>query len=108
MARKKRPGNRLHDKHARLQHLCPHCGTVAVCRSSREITPLTRELYVQCCNIDCGHTWRSVLSIVATIAPSQCPNPQVFVPRSERKMQEEAPSTDSRQIGLPNIPAPRQ
>jgi hypothetical protein len=68
------------------------------------MSELSRELYVQCCNPLCGHTWRAVLSIVATITPSNCPNPRVFIARSERKLSEETPSTDSRQIGLPHIP----
>ena len=104
MARKPRPGNRLRDQQARLQHICPHCGNVAICRSSREMSPLTRELYVQCCNVHCGHTWRALLSIIAIISPSQTPNPGVFVPRSTRKLAEEAAAAaDGNQLQLNNL-----
>lgn len=109
MSRKARPGNRIKDKQARFQHICPHCNSVAAARTSREITPLTREIYMQCLDVTCGHTWRSLLSAVATIVPSQRPNPDVFIPRSTRKLNEETESTDARQLGLDCVPpAPPQ
>lgn len=105
MPRKSRPGNRLKDKHARFQHICPHCGSVAVTRTTREMSPLTRELYIQCCNFECGHTWRALLAAVATIVPSRTPNPAIFIARSTRKLNEEMVPTDERQIGLDGVPA---
>lgn len=63
-----------------MQHICPHCNSKATCRTSRAVSPLTRELYMQCHNVECGHTWKSHLAAVGTIVPSQIPNPQVFLP----------------------------
>lgn len=59
---------------------CPHCGSKANIRSSRELSEISRELYYQCENVECGHTWRSLLSMIRTIVPSRTPNPKVFIP----------------------------
>lgn len=104
MPRKVRAGNSIRNKQARFQHICPHCGGVAASRTTRELSPLTREIYIQCLNFECGHTWKSFLSIVATIVPSQIPNPKVFIPRSNRKLDEEAEPFNKQQIGLDGIP----
>lgn len=65
-----------------MKHICPHCKSKATCRTSRDVTDLTRELYMQCHNIECGHTWKSIMTAVNTIVPSQVPNPRVFLARS--------------------------
>jgi ssDNA-binding Zn-finger/Zn-ribbon topoisomerase 1 len=59
---------------------CPHCGQPARIRTSREITPITREAYVQCENIECCCVFRVIVSAVATIVPSLSPNPLVYLP----------------------------
>jgi ssDNA-binding Zn-finger/Zn-ribbon topoisomerase 1 len=58
---------------------CPHCGQPGKIRTSRTVTPLTREAYVQCENIQCCHVWKIIISAVTTIAPSLSPNPEVFI-----------------------------
>lgn len=63
---------------------CPHCASKARISTSKKITALTREIYYQCTNIECGHTWAAHLSAVRTIVPSRIPNPAVFIPLSER------------------------
>lgn len=63
---------------------CPHCASKARISTSKKITPLTREIYYQCTNIECGHTWAAHLSAVRTIVPSRIPNPTVYIPQSER------------------------
>lgn len=56
---------------------CPHCGSRAPVRSSREVSPTYRHLNLQCANIECGHTFAAALEILYTIAPSATPNPEV-------------------------------
>jgi uncharacterized Zn finger protein len=73
---------------------CPHCSSKATISTSKKITAITREIYYQCTNIECGHTWAAVLSAVRTIVPSRTPNPAVFIPQSAKTepMQEKSPS----------------
>lgn len=80
-----------------MQHHCPHCQSKATCRTSRTITVTMRELYMQCHNIECGHTWKSLLAVSHSIVPSQCPNPKVFLHVRPRQKPE---PTDSRQMTL--------
>jgi hypothetical protein len=63
------------------RYTCPHCADRARCRTSRALSPLTQELYLQCLNVHCGHTWKSMMSAVHTLVPSQTPNPSVFLPK---------------------------
>ncbi|HEY9210370.1 MAG TPA: ogr/Delta-like zinc finger family protein [Methylotenera sp.] len=63
---------------------CPHCSSRATISTSKKITAITREIYFQCTNIQCGHTWAAHLSAVRTICPSRTPNPAVFIPLSAR------------------------
>ncbi|MCT7325892.1 ogr/Delta-like zinc finger family protein [Ralstonia mojiangensis] len=56
---------------------CPHCSSVANIRSSRRVTRFTRELYCQCCNLECGHTFVALTEVVRTLAPSNTPDPEV-------------------------------
>jgi ssDNA-binding Zn-finger/Zn-ribbon topoisomerase 1 len=58
---------------------CPHCGHPGRIRTSRTITQITREAYVQCENIRCCHVWKIIISAVTTIVPSIHPNPEVFI-----------------------------
>ena len=78
-----------------MQHFCPHCQSKATCRTSRTVTQTMRELYMQCHNVECGHTWKSILAVSHSIVPSQCPNPKVFVPSRHR-----AAPQDDRQLTL--------
>lgn len=63
------------------RYSCPHCKTRARCRTSRPLSALTQELYLQCINVECGHTWKSLMSAVHTLVPSQTPDPTVFLPK---------------------------
>lgn len=56
---------------------CPHCGTVAGIRSSRAVSRLTREMYCQCCNLECGHTFVGLVEVVRTLSPSAVPDPDI-------------------------------
>jgi hypothetical protein len=77
---------------------CPHCDAPARIRSSREMSPTSREQKMQCSNVECAHTWVAVTEAVRTIAPSMTPNPKVFIPLSPRSPAYVAP--ESRQMGL--------
>lgn len=63
---------------------CPHCEQRSVIRSSRSLSLLSREMYYQCTNVECGHTWVALISIIRTIVPSQRANPKVYIPVSDR------------------------
>lgn len=70
---------------------CAHCDSSATIRTSRQMTPTCRELYFQCQNIECGHTFSAVLEVTRTIVPSQTPNPAVYIPQSTRSAQQPRP-----------------
>jgi hypothetical protein len=59
---------------------CPHCEAAASTRTSRKVTALVREVYMQCNNLNCGHTFVAQLSVVRTIAPSNIPRPGLVLP----------------------------
>lgn len=62
---------------------CPHCKSKATIRTSRPISPLLRELYFQCHDVECGHTFSAFLEVRETISPSAKPDPLVHLPMSE-------------------------
>lgn len=66
-----------------IQMHCPHCGAWAVARSSNVLTTTSRDLFYQCTNVECGHTFRAVLEINCTLSPSAIPNPAVVIPLSK-------------------------
>ncbi len=55
---------------------CPHCGSVATIRTSRPVSRITQELYCQCSNVICGHTFVSLVEVVRTLSPSSTPDPE--------------------------------
>lgn len=59
---------------------CPHCGETARIRKSQGLTPLYREAVIECRNQDCGWRGKVSIEITHTIAPSDSPNPTVFLP----------------------------
>lgn len=59
---------------------CPHCASSLSTRTSRKVSVLTRELYMQCRNVECAYTCKVHLSIAHTIASSLKPNPKAYVP----------------------------
>lgn len=59
---------------------CPHCTHQAIARSTDTITPLFRNIYYQCGNIACGHTFVATLEIARTLNPSLIPNPAIRLP----------------------------
>ena len=81
------PCKKKYETHLRVRVFCPHCNHQATIRSSKDLSPLSRELYFQCTNFECGHTWRSLLSIVNTIVPSQKPRSNIYIPLADRTQQ---------------------
>lgn len=61
---------------------CPHCRTMCIVRSSNVLTRTSRELFFVCMNVNCGHTFSAVMSILRTISPSAMPDPTVVLPMS--------------------------
>lgn len=89
-----------------MRTVCPHCRAPARIRSSKPVSEISRELKLQCQNVECAHTWVAVVEAVRTIAPSMTPNPKVYIPLSPRSPAYAAP--DSRQLGLAlDCPPPR-
>lgn len=60
-----------------MQLECPHCGSKARIRSSKQLSKLTRYAMCQCQNVACGHTFKALFEIVSTISPSAFPDPLV-------------------------------
>ena len=61
--------------------LCPHCDCVGHKRTSRAITKQHRQIYYQCSNVMCGHTWLrltawSCLPFTAKACRAPCSRPQ--------------------------------
>lgn len=59
---------------------CPHCNSMARIRTSKTVTPLHREIYFQCSNVHCGHSFVAACDIIRTISPSLIPNPSIHLP----------------------------
>lgn len=57
--------------------ICPHCKSTAIIRTSKDMTALTRELRLQCSNVECGHTFVAIVETVRTISPSATPDPLI-------------------------------
>lgn len=80
---------------SRIQVNCPHCRDLALLRTSRQTTPLFKELRFQCVNIECGHTFVGSLTIDRTIVPSARPNPAIklrMAPRPGDHANDDAPA----------------
>ena len=63
---------------------CPHCSSVALIRTSRPVSRFTRELYCQCSNLNCAHTFVALTEVVRTLAPSNTPDPEVALQLAAR------------------------
>ena len=66
-----------------MRFRCPHCGTRSTVRTSEHMSPTVTWLYVQCRNLECGHTWRVDAEASVTISPSAIPNPTVKMALSQ-------------------------
>ncbi len=80
---------------------CPHCRSVSIARSSNVLTVTSRDLFYQCSNVHCGHTFRAVLEVNCTLSPSATPDPRVIIPISKHvkrsfigELMQRAPGSD--------------
>lgn len=73
------PANPPPARHGRLR--CPHCRTPGQRRSSRPVTDTHREIYYQCTNVVCGHTWKASETYDYGLVPSATPDPRVTLPQ---------------------------
>lgn len=64
---------------------CPHCGDVARCRSSKDVTETYREAYFECRQLLCGHAWKVAISFIHTIRPSATPRPGLMLTMAPRE-----------------------
>lgn len=62
-----------------IRSRCPHCEALMLVRTSKNIHPLLKTLYLQCKNFECGFTCAASLEIVHTISPSASPNPEIVL-----------------------------
>lgn len=83
---------------------CPHCGADATIRTSRAMSETSREASVQCTNVECAHTWVTLISAVRTIAPSMTPNPRVYIPLSPRSPAASQPAGNQLELGMDHPP----
>jgi C4-type Zn-finger protein len=57
---------------------CPHCDSPMKIRTSKQMTPHYRVLYMYCTDFEgCGFRCKSDITYEATLAPSRIPNPEV-------------------------------
>lgn len=68
----------------RMLFRCPHCQSRAAIRTSREVSPLLRELLMACQDAECGHTFIVHAEAVRTISPSAKPGSDVHLPISDK------------------------
>lgn len=59
---------------------CPHCKSRGTRRTSRRIALTLSEVYYQCSNLACGHTWKASLIYDHGLSPSAIPDPKVDLP----------------------------
>jgi len=86
---------------------CPVCRARSVIRDSEEMTPLVRELYFICTNVDCGHTWKAQLEFVYTLSPSALPT-ELDLPQAPDDYQRKRFPSSARPPGSGPGPDPNQ
>ncbi|WP_233171784.1 ogr/Delta-like zinc finger family protein [Dyella sp. ASV21] len=64
---------------------CPHCRSATRTITSKQLSDLVREIYLDCMNVEC--LWRGVaqVGIVRTLVPSMTPAKGVSIPMVERR-----------------------
>lgn len=68
---------------------CPACSGPALVRNSRDISPSTRQLYMQCTDTRCRCIFESIAETTKVLAPSMLPeseqNPQMRAMRKGKR-----------------------
>lgn len=65
-----------------MRFRCPHCAAFGTVRTSEPMSPTVTWLYVQCSDLECGHSWRVDAEASVTLSPSAKPNSSVNMPLS--------------------------
>lgn len=79
---------------SRIANACPHCRSRMRTITSRQQSPLVRDVYLDCMNVDCGFRCVAQVGIVRALVQSLIPNAQVSLPIVERRANDiVAPST---------------
>lgn len=60
-----------------MRLVCPHCGEPTRIRTTKTLSPIYREAYVQCTKPECGWSGKARVEIAETFNPSRQPNPDV-------------------------------
>lgn len=68
-----------------IRYTCPHCKARMRTITSRQLSDLVKEIYLDCMNVDCGHRCVAHLGIVRTLVPSLTPSRAVLLPIVERR-----------------------
>jgi len=69
------------DSGDRLRFDCPHCGGWLKIRTSKQMTPIYRVLYLYCTDTEgCGGRFKGELEMTHTVAPSKAPNSDINLP----------------------------
>ncbi|WP_047237746.1 ogr/Delta-like zinc finger family protein [Chromobacterium subtsugae] len=68
-----------------MAFICPHCDCVAYTRSSRYLSPLTQEEYLQCTNIVCGHNFALFRTVRETLSPPALPKAGIYIPMATKQ-----------------------
>ena len=66
---------------------CPHCDSRSIARTSRQLSATLREIFFQCLDVECGHTYVANLEVVRTISPSAKPKTAIRLPISPHARQ---------------------
>jgi hypothetical protein len=66
-------------------HTCPHCKAKAVTYTSRKLSDIVTEQYVQCTNLECGCQYVVSVGIVRMTVASAMPSADVNVPLVARR-----------------------
>jgi len=69
----------------RSAHTCPHCEAKAVTYTSRKLSALVTEQYVQCTNLECGCQYVVQVGVVRMTVPSAMPAADVNLPLVARR-----------------------
>lgn len=73
---------------------CPHCKHPARIRTSKQISDVYRELWLECTNPQCGWRGKGGLGIIHTLSPSATPNPEVSIPLAPSLLAQLLPETN--------------
>jgi hypothetical protein len=91
---------------SRNGHSCPHCKAVAQVYTSRKVTEIVSEKYLQCTNLDCGFQFVIQIGVVRALIPSLMPDPDINVPLVERRSNDIIVARAPASTQQPAAPAP--